>query len=210
MLDIKKMNEEGYVFVTARAMAAAALFTSKDKYRPVLEYVHVVTRDNKVMAEGTDAYRILRATSRAHHKEGPKPCDFLVSPKVLKQCGILSTRPKACAWLAMRPIEGMVHVIAFEEGKAERVTHNTEVPMGSGSYPDFDVFFKLNYKKSDEQAPYLNTSYLIETLKAMEMAVSHEGMSTTGFRHGSVLEPMYFTSSNTCESCEAIVMPVRK
>lgn len=217
-MNIQQITKQGYTLVTSRAMAAAATFTCTDGTRPALELVNLVTANGTTSLWASDQYKAFICTSRKF-AEGTNPeGEILVNPRELRQSKLVTNRPKDTAWLAIKgemgPNGDRLHVIALEEtrGGVRQVCEAFLTQHYYTRYPNIEQIFRdLAPKKQGTGAPTLNTSYVIDVFKAIELAVSHEGQVGTRIVHDDDLNhPILLDAFNKCESAKALVMPIRQ
>lgn len=217
IIDVQELSREGYMFITSRAVAAAALFIASPKDWPNLDVVHIYTDVlGYAYAEAADGYRVIRATSRPLKLAwNNTPQTLLFNPVELKDKGLITTSPKKSAWLAIRedPNEFAADVILFEwddvkaKGLPEMVRRD-KVTMGLKSFPKLDQFFDWEYAPMVESVPALNTMYLIEIFKAISKAAGPE--AATQIAYGGLLEPVQLLGKNKHgDAAHVVVMPIR-
>ena len=216
------LAEQGYVFVRARTFAAAAVYASKDKSRPVLGAVEITTDENgKVGATATDSYRLGHFESMPFSPVKSKP-EVNILLDVAELGKFVSASPKVTEWLAIRETERYGQMVIEVTKLNTDTSSDSIITMGQttyvqkvdGNFPDWKqlVGNTSRYTDSKQQnvGPNLNTNYVNDCLKSMNIAVSYTGPASTSFIHGDEVTPIIFESANEAgEYGLVLLMPIR-
>lgn len=206
------------VMVTARALAAAGTFTAKETYKYAIGGVHIKSGAVTTLT-ATDSYKLVQVTSRRASGHTNPNDEFVLDWQGLKATKMLTPRPKASMWVAIHrsPANNDLNLVFLEEKGEGQYTERGRATVKAldANFPSVEPLFKgkAEYAKGEQSnaGPYLNTSYLIDLFKAIELAVSADGAAATSFIHGpNWNQPMFFEAENKSgEAVTAICMPIR-
>lgn len=220
------LKQDGWTLIKANTVAAASLYVSKDKTRPILGSICVEVNEEGTSATATDSYKLGHFVSMDPGINEPNK--FLLKWEPIKNAKLLTTSPKRCTWLAIRRTFDernlpMLDLMTLDySGVAFTKVGQLTIDEVEGNFPDWkqldgrDDYLKNPVKKAKDgtsnpnESPYLNTSFLIDVFKSIEKAVSDNGDAVTQILHRHLMEPMYLMAHNKSgESALALMMPVR-
>ena len=214
------LKTENYIIVNARTVAAAAMYTSKDASRPILNAIEITTDENgHVSCTASDSYRL------GHFESLPISVGNPANARILLNIGDLGkfipATPKISEWVAIRETthckQQVVEVTKISSNtSSESVFSLGQTAYASrveGNFPEWRKIVQSAEtiaKKGSAVGPNLNTPYLIDCFKSMNTGVSYTGIASTSFIHGSETDPIYLEAHNEAgEYGLVLLMPVR-
>ena len=221
---IKSLNElslDGYTIFYGRQLMAAAMFTSKDESRPILNAVQMVVKDDRITLAATDSYRLgmfTIANVLAHQDDAT----FLIDVESVKQSKLLSSKP---AWDRICGIKDGKDDYTYDfiagkavlDGTAIAYPGSTTIRKVEGNFPQCKKLLDDNGAKPNEgRGPLMNAKYVADIISSFDLAFStKDGMCVVETMHGDEnFDPITFHGWNQTGEVDgegvALLMPVRR
>ena len=217
---LEQYVNDGYVVIPARIIAAAGIFASNDKLRPILGCVRVFRNDNnEIEAWSTDSYRALRLFW-PDKVNGDNKYDLMVNLVALKATKIVPARPKLDQYVAIMSNGDMTSVTLLNHavGKHYDEGGSATVKNVDGKYPNMKQLWKFDWTPSRIRSlPTLNAHYTSDMFKCADVALSvpKDAVLCEFYPGENSFEPVCFIArSSGATLCgmraEMLLMPVRK
>lgn len=218
LIDLKN---DGYTIFYGRQLMAAAMFTSKDESRPILNAVQMVVKDDRITLAATDSYRLGQFTI-TNPLVGQDDASYLIDVESLKKSKLLSSKP---AWDRMCGIkqgdDGATYdFIAgklLDDGMHIAYPGSTTIRKVEGNFPKTQKLLDDSKPKPNEgRGPLMNAGFVADIIASFDLCYSAKGsMCVVEVAHGDeFIDPITFHGWNQSGEIDgeavALLMPVRK
>lgn len=212
---------DGYTIFFGRQLMAAAMFSSKDESRPILNAVQMVVKDDRITFAATDSYRLGKFVA-TNPTINQADASFLIDVESLKQSKLLSSKP---AWdricgIKEGSVDGTYDFIAgkaVDDGNAIAYPGSTTIRKVEGNFPNTKQLLDNSGAKPNEgRGPLMNARFVADIIASFDLAfATKDGVCVVETMHGDEnFDPIVFHGWNQSGDVDgeavALLMPVRR